>query len=131
MGLFKKSPEKEAEKKAHKKKKELKKLVKAKNYDKVMKVGFEVLETIPYDHDVLFILGGIFYMRKKYKTALGYFDKSLKISSYDPDVLLLKANSLFRLGNMKEAISCCYKSTQTEAKNNGVKELLSKIERIK
>ncbi len=123
-GLFHKSTE---QKEIIKRKKELKALVKDKQYDKVLQIGSELLEKRPDDLDVLFIVGSIHYMRGKHKTSISYFDKILDISSYDPETLLLKANSLFELGQRNEAIKCCSKIQEIDPKNKAVLELLSKI----
>ena len=122
-GLFHKSIE---QKEIIKRKKELKDLVKDKQYDKVLQIGSELLEKRPNDLDVLFIVGSIHYMRGKHKTSISYFDKILDISSYDPETLLLKANSLFELGQYNEAIKCCNKIQEIDPKNKAVLELLSK-----
>ncbi|MBM3910248.1 MAG: tetratricopeptide repeat protein [Thaumarchaeota archaeon] len=123
-GLFHKSIE---QKEIIKRKKELKTLVKDKQYDKVLQIGSELLEKRPDDLDVLFIVGSIHYMRGKHKTSVSYFDKILDISSYDPETLLLKANSLFELNQYNEAIKCCNKIQEIDPKNKAVLELLSKI----
>lgn len=123
-GLFHKSIE---QKEIIKRKKELKELVKAKQYDKVLQIGSELLEKRPDDLDVLFIVGSIHYMRGKHKTSISYFDKILDISSYDPETLLLKANALFELGQYRESITCCSKIQEIDPKNKTVLELLSKI----
>lgn len=131
VGLFKKSPQQIERKKAILRKKELKKLVKEKKYDKVIKLGTEILETIPEENDTLFILGGIYYMKNKHKIALKYFDRALRMTSYDPEILLLKANSLFNLSRFEESIACCNKIKETDPKNKDVIELLAKINAIK
>ena len=113
------------------KKSELKKLVKAKKYDKVFKVGQEILEKNPDDLDVLFILGGLFYMRGKFSKAITHFDKLLETSSYDPEALLLKAKSHYSLGQYSEAKSCCEKIQEINPKNKEVVELLIKLSREK
>ena len=123
-GLFHKSIE---QKEIIKRKKELKVLVKDKQYDKVLQIGSELLEKRPDDLDVLFIVGSIHYMHGKHKTSISYFDKILDISSYDPETLLLKANSLFELGQYNESIKCCNKIQEIDPKNKAVLELLSKI----
>jgi len=123
-GLFRKSIE---QKEIIKRKKEIKELVKEKQYDKVLQIGSELLEKRPDDLDVLFIIGSIYYMRGKHKTSISYFDKILEISSYDPETLLLKANSLFELGQYSESVKCCNKIQEIDPKNKAVLELLSKI----
>lgn len=128
VGLFGKTPE---IKQISQKKKELRKLVKQKQYDAALKIGSEILQKIPEENDVLFIVGGIHYMKNQYKTAISYFDKSLKIATFDIEVLLLKANSHYYLGEHKQAIQCCNKIKEIDPKNKAVSELLSKIESAK
>ena len=130
VGFFKKSPQQIERKKAILRKKELKKLVKDKKYDQVLKVGSEILEKIPEENDVLFIMGGIYYMKNKHKTAVQFFDRALRMTSYDPEILILKANSLFKLGKIEESILCCKKIQEFDPKNNEVKKLLDKINSI-
>ncbi len=126
-GLFgrSKSP---SEKKVAERKKELRKLVKQKQYEKALKVGNEILEKNPYEQDVLFIVGGIYYMENKLKTAISHFDRSLEIAQFDTELLLLKANAHFRLGELSQAKQCCQKIQEIDSKNKAVKELLEKIE---
>ena len=88
-----------------KKKKELRKLVKEKKYDSALRIGSEILKKNPDENDVLFIIGGIYYMKGKYRTAISHFEKSLEIATHDVEVLILNANSYFRLGNFKQAIA--------------------------
>ena len=126
-GLFgwSKSP---LEKKVKERKKELRKLVKQKQYEKALKVGNEILEKNPYDQDILFIVGGIYYMENKLKTAISHFDRSLEIALFDTELLLLKANAHFRLGELSQAKQSCEKIQEIDPKNKAVKELLEKIE---
>lgn len=131
VGFFKKSPQQIERKKAILRKKELKKLVKEKKYDKVLKVGTEILEKIPEENDVLFIMGGIYYMKNRYKTAIEFFDRALKMTSYDPEILILKANSLLKIGKLEEAILCCKKIQEFDPKNIAVTKLLEKINSMK
>lgn len=126
MGFFgKKSSEK---KKISEKKKQLRKLVKQKQYDKALKVGNEILEKNPHEQDVLFIVGGIYYMKDKLKTAISHFDRSLEIAKFDTEVLLLKASAHFRLGELSKAKESCQKIQEIDSKNKAVKELLEKIQ---
>ena len=127
IGLFHKGHEYERKKFLRSKKSQLKKLVKEKKYDKVLKIGSEILEKNPDDLDVLFVIGGIHYMRGKYSKSISYFDKVLEISSYDPEVLLLKANSHYKLGQYNESSLCCEKIREIDPKNKAVTELLEKI----
>jgi len=126
-GLFgrAKSP---LEKKVKESKKELRKLVKQKQYDDALKVGNEILEKNPHDQDVLFIVGGIYYMENKLKSAISFFDKSLEIAEFDSEVLLVKANAHFRLGELEKSKQSCEKIQEIDSKNKAVKELLEKIE---
>ena len=128
FGLGSKDPEK---KNISKKKKELRKLVKAKKYDSALSIGSEILKKNPQENDVLFIMGGIYYMKTKYRTAISYFEKSLEIATHDVEVLILNANSYFRLGNFKQAIGCCNTIKEIDPKNKAVAELLEKIESAK
>jgi len=126
-GLFgrSKSP---LEKKIAERKKELRKLVKQKQYEKALKVGNEILEKNPHEQDVLFVVGGIYYMKNKLKSAISHFDRSLEIAQFDSEVLLLKANAHFRLGELEKSKQCCEKIQEIDPKNKAVKELLEKIE---
>ena len=126
-GLFRRSKS-PLEKKIAERKKELKKLVKQKQYEKALKVGNEILEKNPYEQDVLFIVGGIYYMKNKLKTAISHFDRSLEIAQFDTELLLLKANAHFRLGELSQAKQCCEKIQEIDPKNKAVKELLEKIQ---
>jgi len=128
FGFASKDPDK---KNISKKKKELKKLVKEKKYDSALNIGTEILKKNPDENDVLFIMGGIYYMKGKYRTAISYFEKSLKIATHDVEVLILNANSYFRLGNFKQATSCCDTIKEIDPKNKAVKELLEKIDSVK
>ena len=128
VGLFSKNSE---IKQISQKKKELRKLVKQKQYDAALKIGSEILQKIPEENDVLFIVGGIHYMKNQYKTAISYFEKSLEIATFDIEVLILKANSHYYLGEHKQAIQCCNKIREIDPKNKAVSELLLKIESTK
>ena len=127
VGLFSRAPKDPQQKKNVEKLKEFKKLVKDKKYDQAIKSGTEYLHKVPNNHDVLFTMGGIYYMKNKYKTALSYFDKALEIGSYDVDVLLLKAYSHQKLSEKKKAIECCEKIKEVDPKNKSVAELLSEL----
>ena len=130
VGLFGRSKA-PLEKKVKERKKELRKLVKQKQYEKALKVGNEILEKNPYDQDILFIVGGIYYMENKLKTAISHFDRSLEIALFDTELLLLKANAHFRLGELSQVKQCCEKIQEIDPKNKAVKELLEKIENSK
>lgn len=127
VGLFSRGPKDPQKKKNVQKLKELRKLVKEKKYTEALKSGTDYLEKVPHNHDVLFIVGGIYYVKKKYKTAISYFDKALEIGSYDVDVLLLKAYSHQKLSENKQAIQCCEKIQEIDPKNKTVSELLKQL----
>jgi len=93
VGLFSRTPKDPDLKNNIKKYKEFKKLLKNKKYPEALKSGLELLRKAPNHHDALFMVGSIYYLDKKYKTALSYLDKSLEIGEYDVDALLLKAYS--------------------------------------
>jgi len=127
VGLFSRTPKDPQQKKNVEKIKVIKKLVKKKKYDEALKSGTEYLKKNPINHDVLFFVGGIYYMKNKYKTAISYFDKALEIGSYDIDVLLLKAYSHQKLGENKRTIQCCDKIREIDPKNKAVSELLEQL----
>ncbi|PIW31584.1 MAG: hypothetical protein COW27_06325 [Nitrosopumilales archaeon CG15_BIG_FIL_POST_REV_8_21_14_020_37_12] len=126
MGLFSrgKDPQK---KKNTEKIKELRKLIKEKKYQQALKAGSEYLQKVPENHDVLFIVGGIHYMQKNYRSAVSFFEKALEIGSYDTEVLMLKANAHYFLGETKRAIQCCNRIKEIDPKNKSVSELMEKI----
>ncbi|MCV0409395.1 tetratricopeptide repeat protein [Nitrosopumilus sp.] len=125
VGLF--TPKDPQKKKNIEKLKEIKKLVKEKKYDAALKSGTEYLHKVPHHHDLLFTLGGIYYLQKKYKTAITYFERALEIGSYDIEVLLLKAYSHQKLGENKRSIQCCEKIQEINPKNKAVIALLEEL----
>jgi tetratricopeptide (TPR) repeat protein len=128
VGLFSRTPKDPNRKRNEEKFKEFKKLAKQKKYDDALKSGTEYLRKVPNNHDALFTMGGIYYLKKKYKTAISFLDKSLEIGSYDVDALLLKAYSHQKLGENKRAIQCCEKIREVDPKNKSVSELLTQLE---
>lgn len=128
-GLFgTRDPEK---KKLHDMKKQLKKLVKQKEYDEAIKIGEKIIHKNSNDFDVLFIVGGLYYMQKKFKTALALFDKALDIASLDTETMLLKANCHYNLGEKKKALETCHKIREIDQKNKSIIELIEKINLLK
>ena len=127
VGLFSRAPKDPQQKKNIEKLKEFKKLVKDKKYEQAIKSATEYLHKVPNNHDVLFTMGGIYYLKNKYKTAISYFDTALEIGTYDVDVLLLKAYSHQKLSEKKKAIECCEKIKEVDPKNKSVAELLSEL----
>lgn len=128
VGLFSRTPKDPQKKKNIQKLKDIRNLVKEKKYDEALKTGTEYLKKVPHNHDVLFIVGGIYYMKNKYSTAISYFDKILEIATYDVAVLLLKAYSHQKLGENKKVIQCCEKIKEIEPKNKSVSELLKQLD---
>ncbi len=127
VGLFSKTPKNPTLKNNIEKFKEFKKLLQGKKYDEALKAGTELLRTVPNHHDALFMMGGIYYMKNKYKTAISYLDKSLDIGEYDVDALLLKAYSHQKLGENKRSITCCEKILEIDPKNTSVDKLLKQL----
>ena len=126
-GLFSRAPKDPQKKKNTQKLKEIKKLVKEKKYAEALKSGRDYLHKKPHNHDVLFTVGGIYYLQNKHKTAISYFEKALEIGTYDVDVLLLKAYSHQKLGENKRAIQCCEKIREIDPKNKSVSNLLEEL----
>ena len=126
-GLFSRNPRDPQKKKNTQKLKEIKKLVKEKKYAEALKSGIDYLRKVPHNHDVLFTVGGIYYLQNKHKTAISYFEKALEIGTYDVDVLLLKAYSHQKLGENKRAIQCCEKIQEIDPKNKSVSNLLKEL----
>ncbi len=127
VGLFSRTPKDPNLKNNIKKFKEFKKLVKDKKYAEALKSGTEFLRKVPNHHDALFMVGSIYYLKNKYRTAISYFDKSLEIGEYDVDVLLLKAYSHQKLSENKRAIQCCDKIKEIDPKNKSVQQLLAEL----
>jgi len=128
VGLFSRTPKDPNLKENQKKFKEFKKLLKDKKYTEALKSGLELLRKVPNHQDSLFMVGSIYYMQKKYKTALSYLDRSLEIGEYDIDALLLKAYSHQKLGEKKRIIACCDKIKEVDPKNKPMKQLLEELE---
>jgi tetratricopeptide (TPR) repeat protein len=126
-GLFSRNPKDPQKKKNTQKLKEIKKLVKGKKYAEALKLGTDYLRKVPHNHDVLFTVGGIYYLQNKHKTAISYFEKALEIGTYDVDVLLLKAYSHQKLGENKRAIQCCEKIQEIDPKNKSISNLLKEL----
>ena len=120
VGLFSKTPEDIAFKKNIEQFKKFKKLVKGKKYPEALKLGLDYLEKVPYNHDALFTIGGIYYLKNKYRTAISFFDRALETGDSDVEVLLLKAYSHQKLQEDKIAIDCCEKIQDLDPKNKSV-----------
>jgi tetratricopeptide (TPR) repeat protein len=127
VGLFSKTPEDIAFKKNIEQFKKFKKLVKGKKYPEALKLGLDYLEKVPYNHDALFTIGGIYYLKNKYRAAISYFDRALETGDSDVEVLLLKAYSHQKLQENEIAINCCKKIQDLDPKNKSVLNLLSEL----
>jgi tetratricopeptide (TPR) repeat protein len=127
VGLFKRIAKDPQLKINAEKFKKFKKLVKSKKYPEALKLGLDYLEKVPYNHDVLFTLGGIHYLKNNYHDAISFFDRALETGDSDVEVLLLKAYSHEKLGENQLAIDCCKKIQVLDPKNKSVPDLLSKL----
>lgn len=104
--------------------KEIKKLIKKKDYNAALKVGVQYLNSVPENHDVLFIVGSIHYMKKRHKMAIPYFERALQIGRYDTEVLLLKGRCHKRLGETGKAKRCWQDILEVDPKNDeAIREL--------
>ena len=72
VGLFSKTPKDPQSKKNEEQFKKFKKLVKEKKYPEALKLGTDYLEKVPVHHDVLFTIGGIYYLKNQFRTAISY-----------------------------------------------------------
>ena len=127
VGLFSKTPEDIAFKKNIEQFKKFKKLVKKKKYPEALKLGLDYLEKVPYNHDAIFTIGGIYYLKNKYRTAILFFDRALETGDSDVEVLLLKAYSHQKLQENSIAIDCCKKIQDLDPKNKSVFNLISEL----
>lgn len=109
-------------------KRKLRKLVKEGEYKKAVEFGKSLEQKNPNDPDLLFIMGGIFYILKDSKSALNYFDKVLEINGYDEEVLLLKANVHIFLKEFEIAIDCCNKVLDVNSENMEAKNIIKSIQ---
>ena len=127
VGLFSKTPEDIAFKKNIEQFKKFKKLVKRKKYPEALKLGLDYLEKVPYNHDALFTIGGIYYLKNKHRTAISFFDRALETGDSDVEVLLLKAYSHQKLQETPITFDCCKKIQDLDPKNKSVFNLLSEL----
>lgn len=61
--------------------KEIKKLIKKKDCNAALKACMQRPNNVPESHDVLFITGGTYYMKKKHKMTIFHFERALQIGS--------------------------------------------------
>lgn len=104
--------------------KEIRKMIKDKKYDSALMAGREYLKNVPENHDVLFIVGGIYYMRRRYASALPYFERALEISRYDTEVLALKAQCHKHMGQAGKAKECWQDILEVDPKNKEARRML-------
>ena len=109
-------------------KRKLRKLVKEGEYKEAVQFGKSLEEKNPNDSDLLFIMGGLFYILKDAKTALNYFDRVLEIIGYDQETLLLKANVHIFLSEFEIAIECCNKVLDVDFENMEAKNILDRMQ---
>ena len=127
VGFFTKTPEEIAFKKNIEQFKKFKKLVKGKKYPEALKLGLDYLEKVPYNHDALFTIGGIYYLKNKYRTAISFFDRALETGDSDVEVLLMKAYSHQKLQEDNISLDCCKKIQDLDPKNKSLPNLLSEL----
>ena len=127
VGLFSKTPEDIAFKKNIEQFKKFKKLVKGKKFPEALKLGLDYLEKVPYNHDALFTIGGMYYLKNKYRTAISFFDRALETGDSDVEVLFMKAYSHQKLQENSIALDCCKKIQDLDPKNKSLSNLLSEL----
>lgn len=108
-----------------KRKKELRKLVKGKKYEQALECGLDLLKVDPYENDILFIVGSIYYVNGSYRKAVSYLGRSLKIATYDVESLILKAHSHIKLGQPEMAKDCVRLIREVDPKNREAERILS------
>ncbi len=109
-------------------KRKLRKLVEKGEYKEAVQFGKSLEQKNPNDSDLLFIMGGLFYILKDAKTALNYFDRVLEIIGDDQETLLLKANVHVFLKEYDIAIDCCNKVIKVNFENMEAKNLLKRLQ---
>ena len=109
-------------------KRRLRKLVDEGEYKEAVEFGKSLEEKNPNDPDLLFIMGGLFYILKDAKPALNYFDRVLEIIGVDQETLLLKANVHVFLKEFDIAIECCNKVIEVNFDNMEAKNLLARLQ---
>jgi hypothetical protein len=66
-------------------------------------------------------------LKKKYRTAISFFDRCLETGDSDVEVLLLKAYSHQKLQETPITFDCCKKIQDLDPKNKSVFNLLSEL----
>ncbi|MFQ6025850.1 MAG: tetratricopeptide repeat protein [Nitrosopumilaceae archaeon] len=109
-------------------KRRLRKLFEEGEYTEALELGKALEKKNPYDPDLFFIIGSIYYINGDAKNTLSYLDKVLEINKYDEEALLLKASVHLHLKNKKEALDCCEKIREIDPKSDAIAEILDKLE---
>jgi tetratricopeptide (TPR) repeat protein len=109
-------------------KRKLRKLVKEGEYKEAVDFGKSLEQKNPNDSDLLFIMGGLFYILKDAETALNYFNRVLELNGYDEETLLLKADVHVFLKEFDVAIECCNKVLDVDFENMEAKNILERIQ---
>ncbi len=107
----------------------IKKLVKEGEYKEALELGKSLEEKNPNDHDILFILGSIYYILEDTKNSLHYFDKVLAFRENDTEALLLKANVHLYLKENKMVINCCNKILEVDPNHEQAKKILNHLKK--
>lgn len=99
-----------------------------KRYDEALRCGSEYIRKIgDHNHDLLFTMGAICFVQKRYAKSLGYLDKALEIGSYDTEALLLKARAHMMLGQSSQAARSCRKIQEVDPENGDAKTILADL----
>ncbi len=109
-------------------KRRLKKLLKEGEYKEALEFGNSIEEKYSNDPDFFFIMGSIYYILEDAKNALYYFDKTLSISEFDTEALLLKANVHLYLKENKVVKECCNKVLEVDPQNKSANQILDNLE---
>ncbi len=109
-------------------KRRLKKLLKEGEYKEALEFGYSIEEKYSNDPDFFFIMGSIHYILEDVKNTLYYLDKTLSISEFDPDALLLKANVHLYLKENKVVKECCNKILEVDPQNKSANQILDNLE---
>lgn len=104
--------------------KEVRQLAKEGRYDEALKVGIRYLHDVPDNQDVLFVVGGILYVKRRYTSALQYLERALEIGRYDPEALAVKAECHFKLEQMSRARQCWRDLLEVDPDNIRAREML-------
>ncbi|MCX7862629.1 MAG: tetratricopeptide repeat protein [Bacteroidales bacterium] len=73
------------------------------NWDAVLREYLKILENNPYQTNVLYRVGNIYYARNDFAKAYTYFEKLVNLYPFSYDGLLMYAWTNLKLGKYKEA----------------------------